>query len=338
MKYQFTKKELEDIITKYGSLRKAALGTDIHRDTLRRYCFDLGVDIHRLHLHKPKSHPVSDFKPFTDDELINQLQSRNYFVTKEPQKQDYSFKGNLTPFEGDSYKIAIVGDTHLGSRYQQLSHLHTFYDLCEKEGITDVYHTGDLTDGNGKVYNGQIYEIFVHGADKQVDYVIKNYPYRKNITTHYICGNHDESHYKDSGLDVGLSIKRRRADMHYLGFHGAYIDINGIKNAMYLMHGDSGCSYARSYKLQKIIEQFSPDRKPHMFFLGHYHVCCYLPMYRNVVAWTTPCFQSQTPFIKRKNLYPEIGGLIMEFKIHENKPTLPKFKFVPFYIPKNEDY
>ena len=124
MKYHFTKKELEDIIRKYGSLRKTAEGTGISRDTIKRHCVAKDVDIqHLLMLKKQQHKEVRDYRAFTDQELIDQLQQRDYFVTKEPKKQDYSFKGSLEPFEGETYKIGICGDTHIGSRYQQLSHL-----------------------------------------------------------------------------------------------------------------------------------------------------------------------------------------------------------------------
>jgi len=336
-KYVFSKKELEALLKKYGSFRKASLATGISRDTLKRHAVEQQISFNKLK--KPNlKRAVENYSPFTDQELIDQLHERNYFVTKDPQKQDYSFKGNLEAFEGDTYKIAVMGDTHLSSRYQQISHLHTFYDYCEKQGITDVYNTGDILDGNGHVYRGQEFELFVHGADRQVDYAVKNYPERKGMTTHFICGNHDESHYKTSGLDIGKALSRRRSDMNYYGFYGAKIDINGVKNLIYLNHGAGGGAYARSYNLQKFIEQMAPDQKPFMLFQGHYHTMCWLPMYRNVSAWRTPCFQSQTPYLKRKGLYPEIGGLIVEFKIHNNKSTVPKVELVPFYVPKKDDY
>lgn len=651
-KYIFSKKELEDILKKYGSLRKASLATGISRDTLKRHCVEHEVLITRLQKPSLKNRSAESFSPFTDQELIDQLHERNYFVTKDPQKQDYSFKGNLEPFEGETYKIAVMGDTHMCSRYQQLTHLHTFYDYCEKQGIKDVYNTGDITDGNGHVYRGQEFELFVHGADRQVDYIIRNYPQRDGIITHFIClsedtevfteegwknreelkinqkilsysksrlvwneikkihihnyngkllhihsatqdqlvtpdhaffylseewknqrkeryrpakellgmniypkvpvagvldrkdydisdafvkliglivtegslrdygvtiyqneetsqyirdilnnsnlkwseytgdtekdkafyihskdskkvlkylpekldisfcinnfssrqlellfesmifgdgsiatetsgrfytnnkrlaeqfqilcvyigfrgklisnenievfgyknknvytilynkkpisqiytkkieeieykgvvfdittevgnflarrngcvfftgncGNHDESHYKTSGHDIGLMLSRRRNDMNYYGFYGAKIDICGVKNLLYINHGAGGGAYARSYNLQKFVEQMAPDQKPFMLFQGHYHTMCWLPMYRNVSSWRTPCFQSQTPYLKRKGLYPEIGGLIVEFKIYDKKPTVPKVELVPFYVPKKDDY
>jgi len=273
----------------------------------------------------------------SDEDLITQIQKRGYFTTKDAQIQDYHFKPNIIPFKGDTYRIAIVGDTQIGSRYQQLTHLHTFYKMCQKREVRDVFHCGDLTDGQN-IYNGHEFELFLQGVDAQKEYTIENYPEYKDITTYFICGNHDESHYKHAGVDIGKAISERRKDLQYKGFHGAYFTIGGIDKLIYLHHGTGGVAYARSYKLQKQIEQFAPDMKPFMFFEGHYHVSCHLPMYRNVIAWSVPCFQSQTPYLKAKGLYPEIGGIIMEFTINNRKPILSKFEYVPFYVPVEEDF
>lgn len=40
-------------------------------------------------------------------------------------------------------EFAIVSDTHLCSRYERLNELHTFYEICRKQGIKIVFHCGD---------------------------------------------------------------------------------------------------------------------------------------------------------------------------------------------------
>ena len=65
-------------------------------------------------------------------------------------------------------KFGIVSDTHFGSVYTQITHLHDFYDLCAKEGIKDVYHTGDITDGL-KMRPGHEYELYEISADGQCE-------------------------------------------------------------------------------------------------------------------------------------------------------------------------
>jgi len=323
------KKILENTYLETGSFDKAAAKLNMNRKTFSKY-------YNQLVRHKTNK-PNKNISNLDDDTLISQLQRHGYFITKDAQVQDYQFKPNVIPFKGDRYKIAIIGDTQLGSRYQQMTHLHTFYKYCSEQEVRDVFMCGDLTDGQC-VYKGHEFELFVQGADAQEEYVINHYPEYPDITTYFICGNHDESHYKRAGVDIGKGISEKRKDLQYKGFHGAYFSIGGIDKLIYLHHGSGGVAYARSYKLQKQIEQFAPDMKPFMFFEGHYHVSCHLPMYRNVTAWSVPCFQSQTPYLKAKGLYPEIGGIIMEFVINDNKPTLPKFEYVPFYIPVAEDF
>ena len=109
-------------------------------------------------------------------------------------------------------KFAIIGDTQFGSKYTQISHLKSFYELCASEGIKDVYHTGDITDGL-KMRPGHEYELYKTSADDMVQDVIDNYPKIDGITTHFITGNHDASIYKHVGYDIGNRIAEKRPDM-----------------------------------------------------------------------------------------------------------------------------
>ena len=192
--------------------------------------------------------------------LIDELHNRGYFVQKVPQKRDETFRWN---WRGKKVKLGIVSDTHLGSQYQQLSCLKSFYEFMAEEGIKKVLHVGDICDGNGKVYAGHEYEIFLHGADKMRDYAVENYPKVEGVQTYFIGGNHDFSFQKSGGMDFGAQLAERRSDLHYLGDLGAYINIAGVK--FYLLHPDGGIAYARSYKPQKELEQFAPEAKPRFF-------------------------------------------------------------------------
>ncbi len=117
---------------------------------------------------------------------------------------------------------------------------------------------------------------------------------------------------------------------------GAYLNFGNI--VAYLMHGEGGVAYARSYRMQKIIEQFPPEKKPHLLFLGHYHTENHLPAYRNVAGFQLPCFQTQTNYLRAKGLSPEIGFLILE--ITPNTKGIAKYKteWYPFYVPLHGDY
>ena len=272
----------------------------------------------------------------SNKELMAELEQRGFFVSKiPPTVSGKTFKADVRKMSGNRYRFAVISCTQLCSKYQQLTHLNTFYSICKSRGINTVLHCGDVVDG-ARVYHGQEYELFIHGADEQAKYVVENYPKIKGIKTKMILGNHDESFWKIAGVNVVKDICEKREDLQYLGDYLAYIDIGGIKIA--LMHGAGGASYARSYKLQKIVEQLSPEAKPHMLFLGHYHVQCHIPAYRNVESFMLGCFQAQTPFLTRLGLFPNIGGMIVEMVVENGDLKSIKTEWIPFYIPIKNDY
>ena len=233
-------------------------------------------------------------------------------------------------------KIAVIGDTHLGSKYTQFTHLNNFYDICEAEGIKDIYHAGDVTDGV-KMRPGHEYELYAVSTDDMVQDVIKNYPRRKGITTHFITGNHDASIYKHVGHDIGKSISRDREDMDYLGRDCAVIKLTD-KCTLELRHPWDGTAYALSYKPQKMIEAMESDSKPNILAIGHYHKAEYL-FYRNVHTIQTGCFEGQTPFTRGKGISVNIGGWIITIKVSEDgtiKSITPQF--IPYYKSIENDY
>jgi predicted phosphodiesterase len=171
-----------------------------------------------------------------------------------------------------SFEFGIVSDTHFCSTEEKLNELETFYQICEKEGITEVFHAGDLVAGWG-IYPGQENEVHTFGAANQAQYVINNYPKRKDIQTYFITGNHCLSFWKRSGIDIGVIVDKERRDMHYLGQYQGDIELGGVK--IRLLHPDGGGAYAISYKGQKICEQIPSGQKPQILILGHFHTAVY---------------------------------------------------------------
>jgi len=169
------------------------------------------------------------------NELLEEVAKRGFISTRKELIIDktYKFARKLRPF-----KIGIVSDTHIGSTCQQITFLHEAYRIMGAEGVKKVLHAGDLVEGNGKQFKGQMYEMFLHGADAMVDYTVKNYPQFKGITTYIIGGSHDYSFYKEDGTDVLKRVAEKRPDIKYLGMFGAYLQIGRIST--YLMHGSGG--------------------------------------------------------------------------------------------------
>lgn len=233
-------------------------------------------------------------------------------------------------------RFAIMGDTQFGSKYAQITYLHDFYDLCAKEGIKDVYHTGDITEGL-KMRQGHEYEVYAISADEMREDVVKNYPKRDGITTHFITGNHDASIYKHIGYDIGLAIATQRLDMKYLGRDCAVVNLTP-NCTLELRHPWDGTAYAISYKTQKMVEAMESDSKPNILAVGHYHKCEYI-FYRNVHVFQTGCFQSQTPFTRGKGISVHMGGWLVTVHVDENgyiQRIMPEF--IPYYYSIKDDY
>lgn len=269
------------------------------------------------------------------DELIDALQGRGYFASKVPPPVEArTFKPDMGRFTGKAFRFGVLSCTHLGSKYSQMSALHAFYRLAKKRGCEFMLHTGDNFDGSYNMHLGILHEQFAIGADAQLEYAVKNYP--KDVPTFMISGNHCLSFYKDNGFNIVKAFADKRDDITYLGDMFAKIELWGLKIVM--AHGSGGVPYARSYRLQKMVEAMASENKPNFLFVGHWHVPAYIPQLRNVEAWSMGCFQSQTPYLVGKQLYPVIGGLIVEVRPDGVGIGTVKYEWVPTYVPIENDY
>ena len=233
-------------------------------------------------------------------------------------------------------QFGLMGDTQLGCIDTQITHLHTLYDRYQSEGITQVYHTGDMTDGE-KMRPGHEYELYVHGADAQVAHTVKVYPQRPGMVTDFITGNHDYSFIKTIGLDIGRQIANQRPDMRYRGYMSATVELSP-HCTLELRHPQDGTAYALSYKIQKIIEAMSGGEKPNILAVGHYHKLEQM-FYRNVHAFQTACLCAQTNWMRGKNIAAIVGGWIIEAHVDdEGTVTRIRPEFFPFYKMIKEDY
>ena len=161
----------------------------------------------------------------------------------EPSIKTVDWKGNRI------VRFALMGDTQINSKYTQITHLHSFYDEAEKRGIKHIYHTGDIDEGD-QMRMGHQFECYNQGADDHVDEIVRVYPKRDGVTTHFITGNHDASIKKRSGHDIGKAIAKLRPDMEYLGQDCALIYLTP-NCTLELRHPWDGTAYAISYKIQK---------------------------------------------------------------------------------------
>lgn len=233
--------------------------------------------------------------------------------------------------------FGLISDTHMCNKKQQLTYLNQFYDLCQQAGIKTVYHCGDISDGYYKNRPEHIYELLKIGFDEQADYIIDKYPSRDGIVTKFISGNHDSTHVKNGGSDIGKRISDKRPDMEYLGYMSAKVWLTPQCD-MDMFHPLDGATYALSYSSQKFVDGLQGGQKPRILAIGHHHKALYYP-YRNIHVFEVPCFEAQTDFEKGKKISVNVGGWIIKLSCKPDgtvttiSPTL-----IPFYDMLQDDY
>jgi len=162
------------------------------------------------------------------DSAINELRKlgyniieNEYLVELKPLIRE-KIAVKMPNYEGGKIKFGALADTHLGSIYERLDVLNSLYNIYEQEGITEVFHCGNWIDGESHLNRN---ELSVHGVDGQIDYFVRNYPYKPNITTYFISGDDHEGWWqKDIGFrNIGLYAQLMREklgmfDLKYIGY------------------------------------------------------------------------------------------------------------------------
>lgn len=259
----------------------------------------------------------------------------------------------LTNWGETEFQFGYLSDSHLGNLCSCTDELEFMYDIFVQEGVTQVLHSGDLTDGPGtKGFRGHSHEVRddCQTGIQLAQHAIKSYPYRPTITTHYIesSKSHDGWELAASGFSIGnsiangfsynvvgpdgLEIRRQegRPDMTFLGYDDATLCIGPERlTKVHLHHPDGGSAYALSYQSQKWVESLEGGNKPDIGLLGHYHKLNWIRE-RNIQVLTGECMCWQTPFMRRKRIAAHVGAYILHLKLEADGTVR---EFVPHEFP-----
>jgi len=224
----------------------------------------------------------------------------------------------IAPVIGERQKVAVISDTHLGSKYCLREQLRDFIEYAYAQGVRDILHPGDVLDG---MYRHGLWEVSHSGLEAQTQDLFETLPKKPGLKYHCITGNHDWTFAEASGVDVGSYMvtyfrERGRNDLHFYGNRGAFLRIKGA--LVHLWHPRSGSSYAKSYGIQKHIEKYSSAEKPSILLCGHWHVYCHV-YERGVHGIACPTFQGGgSAFSKSLGGAPAIGGLLLSWDLTEH--------------------
>ena len=242
-----------------------------------------------------------------NNELVvrKNIQKRKQYEVKPPKEE-------LTMRE-----FGVVSDTHYGSIWCQPSMVNTFAYEAYNRGITDMYHIGDISDGDyHKVRPNHVSEVFLFGATAQVDYTAKHLPKYPGMQWSVITGSHDQSHTFNYGpFNFGKELEKRRNDVTFLGQDRGYVYYDNCK--IELFHPGGGTSRILSTKPQNGIDQMPSNTKPKLSLRGHYHKVYYM-LYRNIHLLLCPCNVDQSSFMMKNELPNLMGNYFVKIWYDEN--------------------
>jgi hypothetical protein len=255
---------------------------------------------------------------------------------------------DVKDYAGGWRKIGACGDFHMGSRHERLDVVHSLYDMYEREGVTDVFNTGNWIEGEARFNYA---DIQVFGLDDQIDYFLKHMPQKKGITTHFVAGDDHEGWYQQkTRLIIGRHLQRKaeeigRHDLKYIGYMEGHVEFPtklGMAH-MLVIHPGGGAAYATSYAPQKIAEAFQEGEKPDICLIGHYHKMDY-GFHRGIHMVQTGTCQDQSSFMRKQKIKAHVGGTLIEFHqapeghINRFKPEFFTYFDRKFYAPKDRNF
>ena len=309
----------EDVIKKINSYwedvsdREIARQLGIGRHSVAKYRADIVEALSKED--KLKQELVKTYSP---EELRNLLTHIQTHTNKEIDKV-IGEKWHL--------KFWLLADTHLGNKQSAKKELEDFYKKAWDEWVEAFIHCGDLVDGTGHVFKGQVYELENVGYDEQLKTAVNDYPYYWDIKTYVVWWNHDESFLKENWANIIKNIAHLRDDIIDMWFYDAIIKLNGV--SINAHHWWWNMSYAKSYKPQKLIENIDTRNQPDIFASGHWHDALYMA-YRNIHTFLPWAFLKQNMLAKRFNLGTTIGWWIVEVDIKEDGSSEIEMKFIQY--------
>lgn len=213
----------------------------------------------------------------------------------------------------DTFKFIVISDTHFGSIYDSFDKLKEVYDYAIKNNIKHIFHTGDLIEGNYD--NFRRCKNNLRDLYSQIEYVIKNYCYDKNITNHILLGNHDFSSILSDDFDI-INYLNVREDFDLLGYKTAYIKIRNEYISL-------------KHEITRIVN-YVLDNNGLINFKGHSHQFKYgCDEYFTTVK--VPTLSNLVP----SNHCLNKGYLVCEINFNQNNAENFKVEFISFDEVKN---
>ena len=191
-------------------------------------------------------------------------------------------------------RFIVISDLHLCSIKDRIDLVYKAYLYALDNEIYSIINLGDLIDS---VMPHNYKHIRFNDIEKQIRYVVENYPLSDRITTYVLYGNHDYYKLFTSGIDVAKIISEERNDLVNLGYGEAYLNLDD--------------NYIKLSHPIKYLNHYKKNIKTPLRLLGHYHR--YRVDYTDSIAIYVPSLSDLSTEWKLSNK-PEILDMSMKFQ------------------------
>lgn len=234
-----TNKQILDLINKNASVNEISKITGLTNKQL----------FHRLNLLKNQGYDFKRKYYYNGDityQLVKSIRDDN---------KNNNEATVLTSKKGKEFKALLISDLHIGNVKERVDFLDKSYNYCAKEGINIIINGGDLIDGtlcgSGKKK--------INNIEKQIEYLLKVYPFDKNILNFVCLGNHDYNSITSTGQDLLKVLNNKRHDIISLGYGTGKLNIKN--DCIYIKHNIENLPKLSSLNHSLILSGHSHEMK-----------------------------------------------------------------------------
>lgn len=139
----------------------------------------------------------------------------------------------------NKFTAVVISDLHIGCDKQRLDLLDQIYDYCINNNINIILNTGDIVDG----WFGQNKKINKN-IELQLEYLLKKYPFDKNILNFICLGNHDVDSLKNFGINLKTLLNNYRHDLVAFASERGIVNIKNDKIVLCHQLGNNQISHS----------------------------------------------------------------------------------------------
>lgn len=249
--------------------------------------------IFKLKKNQPFSVIVEELDLNTEEKMyvMNLLLNKGYTNLKEKNlfdNQNQEASHYFINTKSKTFKLCLLSDTHLGSKFDQISSLETIYNKGEKIGVDYYLHAGDFFEGfinNSHEFKRSLRHQTV---DQQIEYAYNNYPHSPKPTL-IINGNHEEETRRKTKVDMLEELTKLRNDIIYLNNTKSNIQMGKLRIMM--MHTNTTNRSMKEKIIKKDIDKYPLNATPKIVITGHTHNRSYT-LYKGTHIFQVPSLMS----------------------------------------------